>query len=348
MQEAKEYIDSLENNIIELESQPKNIHIINEIFRPFHTLKGVSSFMGLKKLNHISHETENLLDLARNKKLIICKEVISAILIAIDYIKKIVYNLTPDDRIEKISDSDIEKLANLLKTQSARSELIETSIPEAEIDFSDFEFEVPECEQIEQSATRRADESIRVKTDKLDYLIDTVGELVISFNLVNEDKNFIKINNHEFIKKISQLSRVVSDLQNASMALRMIPIGNTLQKMKRVVRDYTAQNKKIINLNLIGEETEIDRNIVDSLYDPLVHMIRNSCDHGIEGNEEREKVGKTRNGNITLSAYHRGNSLIIDVIDDGKGIDKDKVYQKALERGLIKKEIFSLMNKFIS
>ena len=161
---------------------------------------------------------------------------------------------------------------------------------------------------------------------------------MISFNLVNEDKNFIKINNHEFIKKISQLSRVVSDLQNASMALRMIPIGNTLQKMKRVVRDYTAQNKKIINLNLIGEETEIDRNIVDSLYDPLVHMIRNSCDHGIEGNEEREKVGKTRNGNITLSAYHRGNSLIIDVIDDGKGIDKDKVYQKALERGLIKKE----------
>ncbi|HPY95859.1 MAG TPA: chemotaxis protein CheA [Candidatus Cloacimonadota bacterium] len=214
---------------------------------------------------------------------------------------------------------------------------MDTSISVDELPSIDFDLECIEIQKSEAN-TKKTDESIRVKTDKLDFLIDTVGELVISFNLISEDKNVLKIHNHDFIKKISQLSRVVSDLQNASMALRMIPLGNTLQKMKRVVRDYTNQNKKSILLHLEGEETEIDRNIVDSLYDPLVHMIRNSCDHGIEPNEEREMLGKSYNGNITLSAYHKGNSLVIDVIDDGKGIDKDKVYKKALEKGFIKKE----------
>ncbi|MDX9869628.1 MAG: chemotaxis protein CheA [Candidatus Cloacimonadales bacterium] len=338
LNEAKEYIDSLEVNIIELEEQPKNIEIINEIFRPFHTLKGVSSFMGLKKLNHISHETENLLDLARNKKLIVCKDVISTILIAIDYIKKIIYNLTSSNRVESVSDDEINKLIDLLKQQSCKELVtLDTSISVDELPSIDFDLECIEIQKSEAN-TKKTDESIRVKTDKLDFLIDTVGELVISFNLISEDKNVLKIHNHDFIKKISQLSRVVSDLQNASMALRMIPLGNTLQKMKRVVRDYTNQNKKSILLHLEGEETEIDRNIVDSLYDPLVHMIRNSCDHGIEPNEEREMLGKSYNGNITLSAYHKGNSLVIDVIDDGKGIDKDKVYKKALEKGFIKKE----------
>ncbi|HOQ80731.1 MAG TPA: chemotaxis protein CheA [Candidatus Cloacimonadota bacterium] len=338
LNEAKEYIDSLEVNIIELEEQPKNIEIINEIFRPFHTLKGVSSFMGLKKLNNISHETENLLDLARNKKLIVCKDVISTILIAIDYIKKIINNLTSSNRVESISDEEINKLIDLLKQQSCKEIVtLGASVSVDELPSIDFDLECIEIQKSEAS-TKKVDESIRVKTDKLDFLIDTVGELVISFNLISEDKNVLKIHNHDFIKKISQLSRVVSDLQNASMALRMIPLGNTLQKMKRVVRDYTTQNKKSIFLHLEGEETEIDRNIVDSLYDPLVHMIRNSCDHGIEPNDEREMLGKSYNGNITLSAYHKGNSLVIDVIDDGKGIDKDKVYKKALEKGLIKKE----------
>jgi len=343
LNESREYIDSLESNIIELEKFPNNLRIINEIFRPFHTLKGVSSFMGLKKLNHISHETENILDLARNSKLRINKNVISVILIAIDHIKRIVYNLSEEDRTERINDNEIENLIILLKNlvnqpetniipekislPELRSEIHPESQPELSIDTSQ-----------DSPVSKKTDDSIRIKTDKLDYLIDTVGELVISFNLIREDKNIIQISDHEFIKKISQLSRVISDLQNASMALRMIPIGNTLQKMKRVVRDYTNQNHKDINLVLEGEETEIDRNIVDSLYDPLVHMIRNSCDHGIEDAEERQMLGKPKEGNVTLAAYHKGNSLVIDVIDDGKGLNKKKIYEKALEKGLIKKD----------
>lgn len=335
LNESREYIDSLESNIIELEKHPTNAKIINEIFRPFHTIKGVSSFMGLKKLNNISHETENALDMARNGKLKITGDVISVILKAIDLIKKIISNLSPEDRTERITDAEIEKLTALLKGIQSDQPLTSES-PDVIIQMP--EVEEPEQETSDNEKNKKQDDSIRIKTEKLDYLIDTVGELVISYNLIREDKNIMAIYDHEFIKKISQLNRVISDLQKASMALRMIPIGNTLQKMKRVIRDYTAQNNKAINLILEGEETEIDRNIVDSLYDPLVHMIRNSCDHGIESEAERVALGKPKEGTVTLSAYHKGNSLVIDVVDDGKGLDKKRIYEKALEKNLIKKE----------
>jgi two-component system chemotaxis sensor kinase CheA len=162
-----------------------------------------------------------------------------------------------------------------------------------------------------------------------------VGELVISYNLFDQDKNILSIFDHEFLKKKSQLHRVISDLQKASMALRMIPISQTFSKMKRVIRDYTAQHKKAIDLILIGEDTEIDRNMVDSLNEPLVHMIRNSCDHGIESAEDRKAKGKPTKGFITLSAYHKGNTIVIEVKDDGKGLDKERILRKALERKLI-------------
>ncbi len=336
--ESKEYVYSLENNIIELEKHPKNAKIINEIFRPFHTLKGVSSFMGLKKLNHISHETENILDLARNAKLAINQNVISVVLKAIDLIKKIIFNLSAEDRSERVNQLEIDQLVAQLKNLVNQPQTTEETVSVSSSPATVQEPIELETETTDFESQKKQDDSIRIKTDKLDYLIDTVGELVISFNLIKEDKSVMSIFDHEFIKKISQLNRVISDLQKASMALRMIPIGNTLQKMKRVIRDYTSQTHKPINLQLIGEETEIDRNIVDSLYDPLVHMIRNSCDHGIESPEDRVAIGKPKEGSVTLSAYHKGNSLVIDVMDDGKGLDKNRIYKKALEKNLIKKD----------
>jgi two-component system chemotaxis sensor kinase CheA len=186
-----------------------------------------------------------------------------------------------------------------------------------------------------QSKSKMVEDSIRVKIDKLDFLIDMVGELVITYNLFHQDRNILNIFDHEFLKKKSQLQRVISDLQKASMALRMVPVGQTFTKMKRVIRDYSTQHKKAIELVLIGEDTEIDRNMVDSLNEPLVHMIRNSCDHGIEVAEDRQRKGKPIKGTITLRAYHKGNTIVIDVKDDGKGLDKDKILAKAISKGLI-------------
>ena len=390
--EAKEYVVALESNMLDLEEQPNNLNLINEIFRPFHTLKGVSGFMGLSKINLISHEAENILDKARNSKLDITPEISSLIFKTIDLIKKIISGLDVINRSENITNDELENIVILLKSASegktipdvqTMSDPMKSATPQMEKspletnnDLKDIEklsaessqqlsfptiddiVETPAIEplanldtqNIDPGKAKNTEDSVRVKTEKLDFLIEMVGELVISYNLFDQDKNILNIFEHEFLKKKSQLHRVISDLQKASLALRMIPIGQTFTKMKRVVRDYSTQHKKAIDLVLVGEDTEIDRNMVDSLYEPLVHMIRNSCDHGIENAEARKSLGKPNKGVITLSAYHKGNSIVIEVKDDGKGLDKDRILSKAIEKGLIKEnaqltdtEIFKLI-----
>ena len=389
--EAKEYVTSLESNMLDLEEQPDNLKLINEIFRPFHTLKGVTGFMGLGKINLISHEAENILDKARNGRLSITPNVSSLIFKTIDLIKIIIMGLSAKKRTEDISDEDLVNIIQLLKAaaegqdipdvqaltpqeEQPKSETVEpiseiavtneentvTTLPtiETNLDIEPTEHVAPvqlkrafpttndlvdvehpagqDIAKIDPLTQKVVEDSVRVKTEKLDFLIDMVGELVISYNLFYQDQFIQSIFDHEFLKKKSQLHRVISDLQKASMALRMIPIGQTFTKMKRVIRDYSTQHKKAIDLVLQGEDTEIDRNMVDSLNEPLVHMIRNSCDHGIETSDERKRKGKPAKGVITLKAYHKGNSIIIEVQDDGKGLDKDRIYQKAVEKGLIK------------
>ncbi len=335
LQETHEYIETLENEIIDLEGDPTNKEIINNVFRPFHTLKGVSGFMGLKLLTNISHETENLLDMARNDKLAIDESIIQGILNSLDMIKSIVNKLSPENRKEQIDQSRVDQQINLLKILISQEKKpadlkLDLTKPEDKDEADD------KPASSSNSNERQKDARVKVKTDKLDYLVDMVGELVINANLVAQDKNIAKITNQEFLKKLSHMNRVVSELQNASMALRMIPIASTFSRMKRVVRDYTHKSGKKINLVLKGEDTEIDRNIVDSLYDPLVHMIRNSCDHGIEDSEARSKTDKPKEGTITLEAYHKGNNIVIEVIDDGKGLDKEAILERAIERGLAK------------
>jgi len=369
--EANEYVVTLESLMLDLEQSPNDLSLINEIFRPFHTLKGVSGFMGLNKINHISHEAENILDKARNGKLAIIPETSALIFKTIDLIKRILTHLSVANKVEQASEQEVESIVGLLQMAAAGKavSLEEGVIPQAIPSIAQPQVSTPETSTskpvVSSSApppsppkpvaatpkadqtgeggadrtTKQAEENVRVKTEKLDFLIDMVGELVISYNLFDQDKNILNIFEHEFLKKKSQLHRVISDLQKASMALRMIPISATFTKMKRVIRDYTAQHKKTIDLVLVGEETEIDRNMVDSLYEPLMHMIRNSCDHGIESAEERSEFGKSPKGTITLSAYHKGNNIVIEVKDDGKGLDKEKILKKAIDKGLVKENV---------
>lgn len=338
IQEIKEYIDTLEDEIINLEKNPTDKNIINEIFRPFHTLKGVSGFMGLKKLNRISHETETLLDYARNGKIEINQPIIDAVLLVIDAIKAMISSLDAKNRFENIDEAKFEGLLNLVNSLSVdrSSSVLKKSIEEEKTvsseDLTSLEIDKTPVDK------KIKDTSIKIKTEKLDTLIDMVGEIVIMHNVLKEDRNILKIRDHDFLKKFSQFSRTVGELQKSSTSLRMIPIAATFQKMKRVVRDYSKKNKKPINLHFKGEDTEIDRNIVDSLYDPLVHMVRNSCDHGIEKSSLRRDRDKPETGNITLNAYHKGNSFILDIIDDGNGLDKERIYKKALERKLVDKD----------
>lgn len=180
---------------------------------------------------------------------------------------------------------------------------------------------------------------LKIDALKLDELFDSIGELVIAQNYLGENTKIKAIADAEVTKTIENLSKITRLIQNRVMSLRMIPIRDTFDKMKRVVRDSSKKVNKPIHLVLEGEETEIDKTMVEALSDPLIHIIRNAIDHGIESSiEERLKAGKSEEGIVTLRAYHRGGNIIIEVKDDGRGINKAKVYQKALDKGIVEKD----------
>lgn len=180
---------------------------------------------------------------------------------------------------------------------------------------------------------------LKIDAQKLDELFDSIGELVIAQNSLAESAKIKALYDADVNKTIENLSKITRMIQNRVMSLRMIPIRDTFEKMKRVVRDSSKKVNKTIHLILEGEDTEIDKTMVEALSDPLVHIIRNAIDHGIEGSvEDRRALGKSEEGNVSLRAFHRGGNVIIEVKDDGRGINKEKVYKKALEKGIISKD----------
>jgi two-component system chemotaxis sensor kinase CheA len=193
-----------------------------------------------------------------------------------------------------------------------------------------------EAQQVDHKPRAAAAGIVRVDTLKLDGLIDLVGELVIAQSMVVQSPEVRDVASVHLSRCLGQLRGITSDLQRTAMSLRMVPIRNTFQKMARLVRDLGVQQGKDIQLILEGEDTELDRNIVEELGDPLVHMIRNSADHGIESQAERLAEGKPAAGTITLRAFHRGGFIVIEIQDDGRGLNPDRIRMKAVERGLVK------------
>lgn len=186
------------------------------------------------------------------------------------------------------------------------------------------------------SPTHTAEESIRISLSRLEKLINYVGELVIFQAVLNQQtlhhsSAFLAVR-----KTLQQMGKVTKEVQEISMNLRMVPLKQTFQKMQRIVRDTSALLEKKVNLSLEGEETEVDKTVLEALSDPLVHLVRNAVDHGIEGREKRRSLGKTEQGNILLKAYHKSGKLVIEIQDDGGGIDSEKLKQKGIEKGLVK------------
>jgi two-component system chemotaxis sensor kinase CheA len=191
---------------------------------------------------------------------------------------------------------------------------------------------------------------VKIDTLKLDSLVDLVGELVIAQSMVIQHPEVMELSDRQLARCMRQLARITTDLQHNAMSLRMVPIRAAFQKMTRLVRDLAGSQGKQIQLLLSGEDTELDRNIVEELADPLIHMIRNSADHGIEMPDERVAKGKPALGTIRLQAYHQGGGIVICIADDGKGLDKDRIVAKAIQKGIIEphaslseKEIFELI-----
>jgi two-component system chemotaxis sensor kinase CheA len=209
--------------------------------------------------------------------------------------------------------------------------------------------ENPEAAKVTEAKPGGA-RSIKVDTAKLDYLVDMVGEMVIAQSLVKHDPDLATGLKPRLARNLSQLARITDDVQRTAMSMRMIPIGQLFQKTGRLVRDLSRKYGKQVDLDLQGEETELDRNIVEELADPLMHMVRNSIDHGIEMPEERVRAGKPATARVTLKAGHQAGHIVIQVSDDGRGLDKDRILRKAQEKNLIppgaeltESEIFNLI-----
>ncbi len=187
-----------------------------------------------------------------------------------------------------------------------------------------------------ERARRAIRQDIRVDLNKLDSLINLVGELVIAESMVTRNPAAEMIEEENYYRAVHQLRRICDDLQDVAMSVRMIPVSGTFRKMIRLVHDLSHKAQKKIKLNIIGEETEVDKTVIEQIADPLVHIVRNSCDHGIEVPEERLKVGKSDTGNVTIEARHEGGEVWIIITDDGRGLNKPKILAKAIERGLVK------------
>jgi two-component system chemotaxis sensor kinase CheA len=177
--------------------------------------------------------------------------------------------------------------------------------------------------------------SVRVRTDRLDRLIEMVGELVIGHSMVAQDETVNSGNYLELQRKVNHTDKIVRQVQDLSMSMRMVQLRATIRKIARLVRDLARRREATINFVPIGEDTEIDRNMVDLINDPLVHLVRNAVDHGIEPPHERERNGKPREGTLLLKAYHSGGNVVVEISDDGRGLDRDKIIEKAISKGLI-------------
>ncbi len=364
--EAEDNLDTIEVNLIELEQDPSNNDIINDIFRPFHTIKGVSGFLALNKINKLSHTTENLLDSARSGDFLINAAATDAILESVDTLKELIERLKqgtavgfkqPDtdinvdilrDRLQKLQISlakgEQEPLGKILvRKGEIEPEHLEEALevqktsPEKKIGEILIQENRAAPKQIASALNdqnpikKKAASQVKVSTEKLDDLVDFAGELVIAQSMLRQQAQ----NDPALNQSITQLGQIVTNMQNIAMSMRMIPIKATFMKMIRLVRDLSKKSGKDVALNMVGEDTEIDRNVVEALYEPLVHMIRNSADHGVETKSERLEKGKPSQGNIYLRAYHKGGHIIIEIEDDGKGLDKDRLIKKATSTGLI-------------
>jgi len=354
--ESREHLDNIEHGVLVLENQPADTETLNTVFRAFHTFKGGAGFLNLIPINRLAHVLESLLDLARQGKLTIDAPVIELILRGRDVLKQFL------DAIEAQVSGMRPVTTILIPTAVLKSEVQEAienvglkqpAVTEKAASGSDATAPAEAAPIVIQqnsvakngstspavspvAGTRDGQNTmVKVDTTKLDSLLDLVGEMVIAQSLVGQDLGQITGLHPQFGRNMAQLARITKELQRVSMAMRMVPIRGVFQKMARVTRDLSAKQRKKIQFVTSGEDTELDRGVVEELNDPLLHMIRNSADHGIETPEKRVAAGKPPVGTLQLRAFHQGGNIIVEISDDGAGLNRERILKKAIERGLI-------------
>lgn len=458
IEESKEHIQSLNDHLLELEKDPKNINIVNEIFRSAHTLKGMSATMGYQDLADLTHNTENVLDAVRNNKLELNSDIIDVIFNAVDALESMVYDIidggegrldvttlvnkldaiqsgetlsdqkasqktkvTEESTTQKLDLDEFEltvlqqsnekgyknyqvtvqlqettllkaarvymvfgifeQIGEVIKSVPSVTELEDEnfdfdfsvvlvtkdspteieqkvmkvseikSVEVSELDIQQFVQEQQETEVVEnnekqedtaanddksQSKRPLTSKTIRVNIERLDALMNLFEELVTDRGRLEQISADLRHNDLQ--ETVERMARVSSDLQNIILNMRMVPIDQVFNRFPRMVRQLGRDLNKDIKLEIVGADTELDRTVIDEIGDPLVHLIRNALDHGIETPEERKAKNKPEQGTLRLNAYHSGNHVFIEISDDGAGINRDAVTKKAIKNGIITAE----------
>ncbi|GAM15585.1 chemotaxis protein CheA [Mesobacillus selenatarsenatis] len=471
IEESKEHLQACNEQLLELEKNPQDLTIINEIFRSAHTLKGMSATMGYEDLASLTHQMENVLDAIRNNRLTTTPEILDVIFMAVDHLEDMVQSIASGGDGKKDVTETVEKLKLIEKGEplsgSAKNEVAASAVLEVnqESHYDEFEltvlkqskeqgfgvyeiaialredcllkaarvymvFEVlekigeviktnPSVEQLEEeqfdheftvtivskddpedikgmimkvsevvktdlrslefdnkineetiealdtskapgeSNSPTLDQSqsiasevspvidkkgsvkqqtnssktIRVNIERLDILMNLFEELVIDRGRLEQISKDLE--NGELTETVERMSRISGDLQNIILNMRMVQVETVFNRFPRMIRQLARDLNKKINLEIVGAETELDRTVIDEIGDPLVHLLRNSVDHGIESPEVRKSKGKNEEGTVVLRAFHSGNHVFIEIEDDGAGISRDKVLKKAISKGII-------------
>ena len=336
--EAEEILEQLDPLFVELEHRRQDPEIINEIFRGMHTLKGAAGFLGFQGVVDIAHRAETILKKIREGEILPTTEITDAILKGTDSLRILISKIKNKEEAEA-DQSVLKMLDNALQealTQKPEEKFEEITVTEkVEVKPSKPEEVVTQIPKEKEVAT------LRVDVERIDKVMDLAGEIVLARNrLLNlaaklESKYGGDDHVEGLVESVSFLDRVTSDLQLAVMKMRMQPLQKVFVKFPRMVRDLAKTLGKEVDLEIIGEDTEVDKSVIEHIGDPLVHIIRNSIDHGIESPEERVSKGKPQKGKIVIDAYQKGTQIVIDISDDGKGIDIEAIKSKAITRGLV-------------
>jgi two-component system, chemotaxis family, sensor kinase CheA len=348
--ESRECVTNSEAALLQLEENPTDEEAVNTVFRAFHTVKGTSAFLGLSRVAAFAHEAESLLSRVRDKDIHYTQGCADLSLRSVDMLKELLTSVETalagngllslpagyHELLDALAGYDPSRDANGVKLAPVAAPIAE--VASAAVSASEAPSGAAANTGRQARVESTADATIRVRTDRLDRLIDMVGELVIAQSMIAGDETFGTGQAYELLRKVTHAGKIVRELQDLSMSMRMVPLRATFQKLARVVRDTSVKAGKTVQFMTEGDDVEIDRTLVDVLGDPLVHMVRNAVDHGTEPPDERERLGKPRLGAVRLSAYHASGNVVVELKDDGRGLYREKLVKKAIEKGLIESD----------
>lgn len=372
--EANEHLESADQCLLTIESNPDDIETVNGLFRAYHTIKGVAGFLDLADVMHLAHQTENLLDAARQGRFKLEGARLDVVFDATDMMKRLVGyvaealatggNLKRDPkqsaliarlalRMTDPGEGDESPKAEQPQAAEREHDSMGDAFIDSPIAGREQAIQPPAADNNEEASSERPDqagtgatrqgvqvrETVKVDSSRLDVMIDAIGELVIAEAMVTQSPELLRVVDDEMERRLSHLSKITRELQEMATSLRLMPIRSTFQRMARLARDTAKKLNKSIEFVTSGDETELDKNVVDQIGDPLVHMVRNAVDHGLEDSQEqRIAAGKPAEGRVELRAFHKGGSIYIEIADDGAGLDRDRILKKAIERGLVRED----------